>query len=95
MAVFSDGLMEESQAINLVIKQIMAVKHKYLMQIIGQGQQQGVFNANIENEQLIHLAMGSFRLLMFKWRIDNFKFDIHHQGQKAIETLLTLLKPSS
>ena len=94
VAVFSDGLMEESQEINSVIKKIMAVKYKHLMKIITKGKQQGIFNQSIDNEQLIHLVMGSFRLLMFKWRIDNFKFDIHKQGQKVTETLLTLMSPA-
>lgn len=92
VAVFSDGLMEESQEINLVIKKIMAVKYKHLMKVIKKGQQQGVFNQNIEADQLIHLAMGSFRLLMFKWRINDFKFDINKQGQQNIDTLLTMMR---
>lgn len=94
VAVFSDGLMEESQEINSVIKKIMAVKYKHLMKIIKKGQHQGVFNQDIDTDQLIHLVIGTFRLLMFKWRIDNFKFDINKQGQQTIETLLTLMSQS-
>lgn len=93
VAVFSDGLMEESQEINLVIKKIMAVKYKYLLKIIRKGQQQGFFNQNIETSELIHIVLGSFRLLMFKWRINNFNFDISKQGQQTLETLLTLMRP--
>ncbi len=39
VAVFSDGLMEESQRINETILKIMGVKMKHLMPIILEGQQ--------------------------------------------------------
>jgi AcrR family transcriptional regulator len=39
VAVFSNGLMEESQRINETISRIMSVKMKYLLPIISEGQQ--------------------------------------------------------
>lgn len=92
VAVFSDGLMEESQRINTHILKIMQVKMKHLLPIIMQGQQQGFFTNAITSEELIHIIMGTFRLLMFKWRIANFQFDIERQGQNILAALLTILK---
>lgn len=92
VAVFSDGLMEESQKINAAIHQIMQVKIKHLMPVIQQGQQQSFFNDAISAEELLHIIMGAFRLLMFKWRIANFQFDIERQGRKTLHAILTLIK---
>ncbi len=92
VAAFSDGLMEESQAINQAIKKIMAVKYKHLLPIIKAGQQQGDFTDTVDTKQLIHIVMGTFRLMMFKWRMDEFKFDIKKQGDNHIKTLLTLMR---
>lgn len=91
VAAFSDGLMEESKEINKAIKRIMAVKYKHLMPIIIAGQKQGVFTDKVDNKQLIHIVMGTFRLMMFKWRMDEFAFDIKKEGDKHIHTLLTLM----
>ncbi len=93
VAVFSDGLLEESESINQAILKLMQVKMNYLMPIITQGQQQGIFTQALGSEELIHIIMGSFRLQMYKWRIANFKFDILRQGKYMLEALLTLLKP--
>ena len=71
VAVFSDGLMEESQKINAAILRIMQVKMNHLLPVIMQGQQQGLFTNAITTEELMHIIMGSFRLQMFKWRIAN------------------------
>jgi TetR/AcrR family transcriptional regulator, fatty acid metabolism regulator protein len=92
VAVFSDGLMEESGRINDIILKIMAVKMKHLMPIILEGQQKGVFTNGISSDELIHIVMGTFRLQMFKWRIANFQFDIERDGNHLIQSLLTLIK---
>lgn len=92
VAVFSDGLMEESQRINETILKIMAVKMKHLMPVIMEGQQKGIFTNAITTEELMHIVMGTFRLQMFKWRIANFQFDIKRNGDNMIQSILTLIK---
>lgn len=92
VAVFSDGLMEESQRINEKIMKIMQVKMKHLTQVMIEGQQKGVFTNAITTEELIHIVMGTFRLQMFKWRIANFKFDIKINGDNMLQSILTLIK---
>ena len=92
VAVFSGGLMEESQRINETISKIMAVKIKHLMPIILEGQQKNVFTNAITSDELIHIVMGTFRLQMFKWRVANFQFDITRNGDNMIQSVLTLIK---
>ena len=92
VAAFSDGLMEESKEINLAIKKIMAVKYKHLMPIISAGQKQGEFTDKVDAKQLIHIVMGTFRLMMFKWRLDEFKFNLIKEGDKNIQALLNLMR---
>lgn len=91
VAVFSDGLLEESYKINQAILDLMQVKMKYLTPLVMQGQQSGTFTQAITTEELVHIIMGSFRLQMFKWRIANFQFDIIRQGKNMIAALLTLM----
>lgn len=92
VAVFSDGLMEESQRINEKIVKIMQVKMKHLMPVMMEGQQKGVFTNAITTEELMHIIMGTFRLQIFKWRIANFKFDIKRNGDNMLQSILTLIK---
>lgn len=92
VAVFSDGLMEESQLINETILKLMNVKMKHLMPIMMEGQQKGIFTNTITAEELIHIVMGTFKLQMFKWRIANFQFDITLIGGNMVQSILTLIK---
>ena len=92
VAVFSDGLMEESQLINESILKLMNVKMKHLMPVMMEGQQKGIFTNAITAEELIHIVMGTFKLQMFKWRIANFQFDINRIGGNMVQSILTLIK---
>lgn len=92
VAVFSDGLMEESQRINESISKLMSVKMKHLMPIMMEGQQKGVFTNAITTEELMHIVMGTFRLQMYKWRIANFQFDILRIGENMVHSILTIIK---
>ncbi len=95
VAVFSAGLLEESQQINETIFKIMQVMMKHLLPIMYEGQQQNVFTNKITTEELMNIVMGTFRLQMFKWRISGFQFDIEQSGYNMIESLLTLIKTES
>ena len=91
-AIFPDSLMDESEKINETIFKVMQVKIKHLMPVIMQGQQEKIFTDKITSEHLIHIVMGSFRLQMFKWRMNKFQFDIKLNGDQMINALLTLIK---
>jgi TetR/AcrR family transcriptional regulator, fatty acid metabolism regulator protein len=92
VAVFSDGLLEESQRINETILKILSVKIKHLRPIISEGQKMKVFTNEIEIDELVHIVMGTFRLQMYKWRVADFQFDISKNGDQMIQSILTLIK---
>ena len=92
VAVFSDGLMEESERINQTILKILGVKLKHLMPIILEGQEKHIFTNQISSEDLVQIVMGTFRLQMYKWRLSNFQSDIIENGEKMIKAVLILIK---
>ena len=91
VAVFSDGLMEESKRINETFAKIMVVKMKHLKPVILKGQQKKIFTNAVSTEDLMHIVMGAFRLQMFKWRISNFQSDITRSGDHMIQSILALI----
>lgn len=92
VAVFSDGLMEESKRINVAILKLMAVMMKHLMPILTDGQHINVFTKAIDLEDLVHIVMGAFKLQMFKWRLLNFEFDLKESGNKMVDSILILIE---
>lgn len=92
VAVFSDGLWEESDQINQAILALMQTKMAFLLPLISEGQSIGTFKSDVSAEQLVHLVLGAFRLQMFKWRVSGFSFDLNASGTQLIESILTVMK---
>jgi AcrR family transcriptional regulator len=92
VAVFSDGLWEESTPINQAILKLMETKVRHLRPIILEGQNSSFFKNDLSPDDLLHIVMGTFRLQMYQWRIADFKFDIETEGNKIIQSLLNLIK---
>ena len=92
VAVFSDGLLEESKRINKTILNIIDVKTRHLLAIISEGQKTGVFTNLITKDRIIQIIMGTTRMQMFRWRVENFKSDLKQNGMNTIKSLLILIK---
>lgn len=91
VAIFSDGLLEESSQINEQMLKIISTRRKLIEPIIEEGQKQEIFRSDLSADELIHIVMGSVRLLMYKWRIGHFQFDIESEGAKLILSILKLI----
>ena len=92
IAIFSEGLLMESNYTKNQIVKLLNLNMKYLMPILMEGQQKGVFINTITTEELMHIVMGAFRFRMLKWRIANFQFNINRYGGFMIQSLLTVIK---
>lgn len=90
-AIFSENLIENNLKINETILNIMKIKQKYLHDIIKKGQEDEVFTSAISLDNIIHIIMGSLRLIMFKWKISNFSFDLKVKGNDLVSSILTLI----
>lgn len=91
VAIFSDGLLKYSPAIKERILQIMFIMRSVVLRVIQDGQKSNVFVDHIPAEELTHILLGSFRLLMLQWRIDDFKFDVKAAENQHIENLISLI----
>jgi AcrR family transcriptional regulator len=91
VAIFSDGLLEESKAINEAILQIMSTKRNHLLKIIQEGQKLKQFSDMLSADELAHIIMGSFRLHMLQWRLSGFAFDLKLKGNKLMANLIMLI----
>ena len=92
IAVFSEGLLEESEKINHAIKSLMNKRMQLLKPIIKIGQEKGAITNDLDSDELIHILMGSVRLFMLKWRMSKFEFDIQTEGNKMLTSILKLIQ---
>ncbi len=92
-AIFPDGLMHESRKINKAILHLMDVRKKHLLRIVQTCQQEKHFRNDLTTDDLVHILMGSFRLLVLKWRFSNFGFPLQEKGKQLIDNIFRLYAP--
>ena len=92
MAVLADDIYYEGDKVKAALLQIMTYKLGVINQVISAGVKEGSIRSDIEIKELQHTIVGSFRLLLHKWRLKNFDFDLPNAGKKMMETITILIK---
>lgn len=90
--VLSEGLLEYTEAVQQALLGLILSKKAILDKIIEHAQKEGIFKSNLSTEFLTHTIMGTFRLLMLKWRMAGFQFDLPHVGNHMLTETIALLR---
>jgi AcrR family transcriptional regulator len=83
-----ESLIYEPDIENEVL-QIVNRRFNFLESIIESGKESGEFNDFVNNEDLADIIMGSFKQIVFKWRIDKYMFSLK---KKALDTIDLILR---
>jgi AcrR family transcriptional regulator len=89
--IFAEGMFQNDSRLSAVIYSIMDERQAQFAALIGEGQARGEVRKDIDKGQLAMLAMGSMRLLVTRWRLSGFAFDLVGEGEKLSGTLRKLL----
>lgn len=91
VAILSEGLFDESEKINRSIMKIINYKLNLISSIVEVGKQHNEFTNDIATQDMVHIIIGSFRMMMLKWKFSKFEIDLIHQGNKIMDTTIKLL----
>ncbi|MEN9336122.1 MAG: hypothetical protein RLZZ500_1109 [Bacteroidota bacterium] len=92
VAVLSEGLFDETETIKQAIQRIITLKSQLLMSIVEQGKKNKELKTSFSSEEFVHILMGSFRLIMLKWKFSNFTLDLLSKGNTQMHTTIQLLQ---
>ena len=92
VAVFSEGLMNESARIGERILQLMNNLTRQVDAIISDGQKKGLITRSLTSQQIVEIIIPAFRHQLFRWKISNFESDVAQSIESLAGSLLLLLK---
>lgn len=92
VAVFSEGLLDESTQISEIIIQLMNTLTRHVQSLIEEGQRMQLITDSLTSGQIAQIIIPSFRHQMFKWKITYFESDIEQNVESLLSSLLELLK---
>ena len=89
--IFSEEIFQNEKRLAEQVNLIMQSNKNTFNKIIKKGQQNNKIRKDIPEEQLSLIIMGALRLIVTKWRLSNFAFDLEKKGRelwKSIEKLI-------
>ena len=87
IVLFSDGMYKMEPELTKQILSIMQfVKSSYMM-ILDEGKKNKSIRKDISSEQLAFMIMGSIRLTLNQWNLQNYKYKLSTKGKELWETI--------
>ena len=90
--IFSEEIFQNEKRLSDEVFNIMQESQQVIQKVIENGQHNGQFRTDISAEQLSLLIIGALRLIVTRWRLSGFAFDLQTEGQKlwqSIEKIVT------
>ncbi len=90
--IFSEELFRNDPLLSETVFEIMKENQKVILQIIKAGQKAKVIKHAVAADQLAFIITGALRLIVTKWRLSNYSFDLEKEGKSLWKSIKVLIK---
>ena len=91
IAMMSEGLIDESDKVKTEVLQIFTYKLNLIRSLLLEAMLAGDIKTPVSAETLLHFLMGGFRMLVLKWKLTNFQFNIITKGDQLVHDFFTMI----
>jgi AcrR family transcriptional regulator len=78
--IFSEEIFQNDKRLAEQVNLIMLLNQNMFIKIIKKGQQNNEIRSDISEKQLSIIIMGALRLIVAKWRLSKYSFDLEQEG---------------
>jgi AcrR family transcriptional regulator len=89
--ILAEGMFQNDRRLSKMIFSIMEDRREGFSRIIEAGQGRGEIRGDIGPDELALLAMGAMRLLVTRWRLSGFAFDLEAEGARCRSAIRAIL----
>ncbi|MCD6334357.1 MAG: TetR/AcrR family transcriptional regulator [Candidatus Latescibacteria bacterium] len=90
--IFSEEIFQNDRRLSEEVFSIMKLSQDTMLEIIEKGQSNGKIRSDIPKEQLALILMGALRLMVTKWRLSGFSFDLEKEGTDLWNALRKIIE---
>ena len=91
--IFSEEIFRNDRRLSEKVFQIMQTNQQILLDIIRNGQAVGEFRKDIPADQMAFIIIGALRLIVSKWHLSEYAFDLQTEGKKLWDSIEKMVKP--
>ncbi len=88
--IFAEEIFRNEKKLSKAVLEIMRFAHMQVVALVEQGQKQKQIRTDIPKEHMVYMLMGIHRLLVTRWRMTDFGFDLldeHAAIWKSVNTM--------
>lgn len=90
--VFSEEIFQNEEKLTEKINEIYYLNEQILVSILQQARDENKIDKSSDVEILALMILGSIRLLVKKWKMTHYSFNLQEEGDKLLVTTLKLFK---
>ena len=90
--LFSEEIFQNDKRLSAQVSTIMKLSQQAMSTLIEKGQGNNEIRKDIPEEQLSLIIMGALRLIVKKWKLSNFSFDLEQEGGKLWNSIRKLIE---
>lgn len=90
--IFSEEIFQNEKQLSVAVFAIMNESQQVIHKLIEKGQESGQIRPDILPEQLSLIITGAIRLIVTKWRLSGFAFDLEKDGLQLWQSLKRILE---
>jgi TetR/AcrR family transcriptional regulator, fatty acid metabolism regulator protein len=90
--IFSEEIFQNDKRLSEQIATIMKLSQEAMSTLIKKGQSNNEIRKDIPDEQLSLIIMGALRLIVKKWKLSNFAFDLEKEGGQLWKSIIKLIE---
>lgn len=93
--VFSEEAFQDDPRLSEQVFSIMTTADETIAEVIAEAQRKGEVRADLPKEHLALLILGTLRLMIKRWRLSGYAFDLQQESRQVWNSLKVLLAADS
>ena len=90
--IFSEEIFQNDKRLSDEVFEIMNASQDTILKIIKSGQENGKIRNDIESTEISLTIIGALRLIVIKWRLSGFAFDLQKEGDKLWRSIKKMIE---
>jgi TetR/AcrR family fatty acid metabolism transcriptional regulator len=90
--IFADEIFKNEDVLAEKIRQILERKENVFVKLLSEAQRSGHLRKDINKNHLATILIGAMRLIVKRWELSKFNFDLNKEGKKLLKSILNLVK---
>lgn len=80
--IFNEDAFINNSELSETVLDLMKMKRSFLIKHIQKGQKEQTIRDDMKADDLAHILMGGLRLLILKWKLNDYSFDLIKKGRQ-------------